>query len=427
MIRVYVRREKMETDGADIIFDIGKNLLIGEKEFRLAYKNITSLESDLLVIGASVFASDRVVARGEREDFTRGIELSIPVVNTGLLKSLEREIEQILRILSNDSWRINLRQENGKAEKQFPKLATAGKTLLFSGGLDSLAAAHEFGVEGLQLVSHITRNQPTSNAQKQLVQVLRSEGIALPHFQFYVSSKAGKPNADLDHDTENTQRTRSFMFLILGGLMARRAGHQEVMLLAENGQMAIHLPLTQARIGAFSTHTAHPDVLAQMEKFLQSVLRIPIRINNPYVAKTKSEVVSGLCKRLPDVVPISTSCWKNTRLAPPFTHCGTCIPCIIRHVALSLHIQDQTAYARAPWAEDIAALPPDDDARRNLMDLCEFCSRFERLSAMELMHEWPELYSKNLNSEHIIQMYKRAAHETRTVLGRYPGTGFMLS
>ena len=55
---------------------------------------------------------------------------------------------------------------------------------------------------------------------------------------------------------ENSQRTRSFLFLVLGALAARRAGHIEIVYLAENGQMAIHLPLTQGRIGAFSTHTA---------------------------------------------------------------------------------------------------------------------------------------------------------------------------
>jgi len=300
-------------------------------------------------------------------------------------------------------------------------------TLLFSGGLDSLAAAHEFGQEGLQLVSHITRNQQTSTAQKQLVEILRSGGFPLPHHQFFVSSKAGKPTPGLDHDAENTQRTRSFMFLILGGLMARRAGHKEIMLLAENGQMAIHLPLTQARIGAFSTHTAHPDVLSKMQRFLQSVLRVPIKIQNPYVAKTKAEVIESLCARLPEAIPFSTSCWKNTRLAPPATHCGTCVPCIIRHIALSSHIQDTTQYARTPWTEDIVTLPPEDDARRNLWDLAEFSLQFERLSKIELMHEWPELYSENINSDVIVSMYKRAAAETRAVLSRYPGSASMLA
>jgi len=131
MTNIYVRRGGTETGGADIVFESGKNLLTGEKEFKTKHKDITSLERDLLVIGAAVFASDRVVARGEREDFTRGIELSIPITNTGHLKPFEREIEDILRILSNDSWRIILRQEDGKREKDFRLPSGEGNIVIF--------------------------------------------------------------------------------------------------------------------------------------------------------------------------------------------------------------------------------------------------------------------------------------------------------
>ena len=62
------------------------------------------------------------------------------------------------------------------------------------------------------------------------------------------------------------------MFLILAALVARRLGRRDLLMIAENGQMAIHLPLSTARIGAFSTHTAHPDVLDSMQTILSSAL-----------------------------------------------------------------------------------------------------------------------------------------------------------
>lgn len=64
----------------------------------------------------------------------------------------------------------------------------------------------------------------------------------------------------------------------------------QVVYIAENGQMAIHLPLTQARIGAFSTHTAHPEVLAKAEYFFSEALGLTFHIRNPYVHQTKGEV-----------------------------------------------------------------------------------------------------------------------------------------
>ena len=107
---------------------------------------------------------------------------------------------------------------------------------------------------------------------------------------------------DVDHDVETTQRTRSFLFLILGGLVARRTGRREILYMAENGQMAIHLPLTEARIGAFSTHTAHPDVLIEMQKFLSIALAVELKIENPYVLRTKGEVVAVVHSKRPHLI-----------------------------------------------------------------------------------------------------------------------------
>ena len=80
--------------------------------------------------------------------------------------------------------------------------------------------------------------------------------------------------------------------LAIGSLAARRSGQSEVVMIAENGQMAIHLPLSAARIGAFSTHTAHPQFVQLASEFFSKSLDYPIQISNPYLYKTKAEVVA---------------------------------------------------------------------------------------------------------------------------------------
>lgn len=183
--------------------------------------------------------------------------------------------------------------------------------------------------------------------------------------------------------------------------------------------MAIHLPLTEGRIGARSTHTAHPDVLSEMQHFLQAALDLPIRVVNPYVAKTKAEVIKPVWDRLPEAISASTSCWKNSRLAADATHCGACIPCYIRRIAIETYGADTTAYARDPWRENLSQMGPQDEARRNLADYAQFIVQISRSSEADLMAEWPELYSPNLDAHSTIRMYKRAADETRHVWGRY--------
>ena len=145
MISYFVRQGDNRDGNCDRVLEVGKNLFTGEDNFKEAFGSLTSLEADLLLISASVFAADRATVRGEREDITREIELQIPVVNSGRLEPLTTQIEKILRNLSHDTWIIKLRQVSGNPEKDVQCDEEGGRTLLFSGGLDSLAAAIEFG------------------------------------------------------------------------------------------------------------------------------------------------------------------------------------------------------------------------------------------------------------------------------------------
>jgi len=410
------------------ILEVETNLLTGEKDFGKIFPTPTSLEADLLLIAASIFAADRATPRNANEDINRNLLLDIPVVNIARLMPAIRKIEGILRHLSQDGWEIRLRQAPGSIETSFTLPKSAGETLLFSGGLDSLAAALEFGKKrtALGLTSHRTKNRVMDSAQQSLAALLKRNGFNVEHQQFFVSSKNGGPTK-LKHDQENSQRTRSFVFLVLGALAARRSGRYDLLYLAENGQMAIHLPLSHGRVGAFSTHTAHPDVLTEMETFLKSVLLAPIRISNPYVHRTKKEVVDEVIRRLPSAISISTSCWRNARMKRGITHCGECVPCYVRRIAIEYSMKDPTKYGRNPWSERLAGLDDDDDGLRNLVDLVEFVKRFEVSPNADLMSEFPELYSPNINAAAVIQMYKRFAKEARSVLIKYPQVRPLLS
>lgn len=336
-----------------------------------------------------------------------------------MLLPLTTEIEQVLRILSNDYWRITFRQQPGDPEQFQSTALSDDRVLLFSGGLDSFAAAVEYGAQGpVTLVSHVTMAQQVRNTQNRLVALLEQSGVILPHLQFFVSSR---DRGGFDHDIESSQRTRSFIFLILAALVARRQGRRRLLMIAENGQMAVHLPLNPARIGAFSTHTAHPDVLAAMERVLSVALSTPFELSNPYVARTKAEVIAPIWNHLRTAIPISNSCWRNARLPHGITHCGECVPCMIRRIAIETHGLDTTAYGRDAFSEIFSSMPAEDEARRNLADLCEFTKRFEACTDADLIDEWPELYSSNVNRDVTIGMYRRAAAETRAVLARYPG------
>ena len=400
------------------LLKLDNDVVTGIKTLQERFGDANTLEFDLLTIAASTFAVDRGQKRGEREDFARLLELHIPVINIGRLQPLVPTIESILRLLSNDTWQINFYQVPGTVFVPSLQPSSEGKVLLFSGGLDSLAAAVEFstGPIDLALVSHITKNRQTSNAQQTLFEQLSAKGRNLSHYSYFVSAK---DKGDFEHAAENSQRTRSFLFLILAALTASRLSRRKLVVIAENGQLAIHLPLNSARMAAFSTHTAHPDVLAQMQVFLSGVFGFEFTIENPYVKKTKKEVIQPIIELAPETLTASNSCWKNSRVKGA-THCGECIPCFIRRIAIESYEPDKTQYGRDVFSADFRSLPPDDEGRRNLVDLAEFTLKFEQLSIQELYDEWPELFSSNIDAAATISMYQRAAAETRAVLANYP-------
>jgi 7-cyano-7-deazaguanine synthase in queuosine biosynthesis len=267
-------------------------------------------------------------------------------------------------------------------------------------------------------------NRQTTTAQSTLYQMLLNKGCKLTHHSYFVSAR---DKNSFEHAVENSQRTRSLLFLTLAAITASRLGRREIVVIAENGQMAIHLPLNSARIAAFSTHTAHPDVLVQMQLFLRGAFGIEFVIQNPYVLKTKKEVIAPIVEMAPETILHSNSCWKNSRMTKGATHCGECIPCFIRRIAIESYQPDKTAYGRDVFKEKIGDLKPSDEGRRNLADLAELTLKFEKMSDAELYDEWPELYSENIDAPATIEMYRRAAAESRAILAKYPSCAQVLA
>jgi hypothetical protein len=191
-------------------------------------------------------------------------------------------------------------------------------------------------------------------------------------------------------------------------------------MIAENGQMAIHLPLSAARIGAFSTHTAHPEFVSQASEFFTQLLQYSITIENPYLYRTKAEVVEKLVSTHKSAVALSVSCWRGSRLGKSFNHCGQCIPCLIRRIALEHNNLLLAEYERDLLLEDVASLPPTDDGKRNLAELGEFAYAFTTQTDGELMLSYPDLINEHLDANAAIAMYRRFAGEAGAVFGRYP-------
>jgi hypothetical protein len=93
--------------------------------------------------------------------------------------------------------------------------------------------------------------------------------------------------------SERTQRTRSFLFGALGAAVARIAGAAGFSLF-ENGIVSFSLPIAGQLIGSAASRTTHPRVIRYLSDFLSPLLGADITVTNPYLWKTKGEVVAHL-------------------------------------------------------------------------------------------------------------------------------------
>lgn len=405
------------------------NLITGVSNFQSEFGTPTSLEEDLLVLSSAIFASDLALKRAERENITRSIELNIPVVNHHLFESVLKELRFALYKLSHDSVVINFIKRAGTIENY--KVTTVkknAKVLLFSGGLDSMSAAVQFGRAGdnVELVSHITGNQVISRTQNNLFRFLQDEfKNQFNHTSFRVGGRTNPKKGFLfpsDSEREETQRTRSFLFLTLASIVARRRGIKDVIFIAENGQLAINLPLTASRISSFSTHTAHPEFLYVMGKILSKLLDFQLEIHNPFLYLTKAEVVKSLIGYKTAIIKRTISCWQASRVTGQYNHCGYCVPCLIRRIAIENNGIRLNEYKRDILNEDLSRIEPQDEGLKNIKELCLFIKLLSQTkSQANLEDEYPDLINPHFNAVKAATMYKKFAKEALDVFGNYPG------
>lgn len=415
-------------NGGDIHLFPGKNLYTGINKFVESFGDTNSLEEDLFNLSAGIFASDLAVKREDREHYIRNIEISIQVVNIHLFERVKSDIEHALYVVSKDNWKLNFISKKGVPITEFEWQNKEGAVLLFSGGVDSMCAASEFikNNKDLVLMSHNSHaNHVIDSCQKNVHDALEKyykKSVKHIHIKVYGRNHNDFPFPK-DDSRENTQRTRSFLFLALAALVTRRSGFNRIQYMAENGQFAIHLPLNSARVGPFSTHTADPEFVILVEKIFRILLcNSNFQIQNPFLYYTKAEVFALLPDELKKNAIVSASCWMISRIQDN-KHCGYCIPCISRRIATEYNKTIFKEFHVDIFNTDVSKLNDDDDKKRNLIDYLEFVSKFRNIADSnkhDLLFEFPELYNNSFDFDSAINLYCRVSEQSFEVFKKYP-------
>ncbi|MCU0440449.1 MAG: hypothetical protein MUC49_21360 [Raineya sp.] len=340
----------VDTDEGSASLNIDLNTL-------LSFANLVSKEVlDFFMISATVYGIDRFVKRKENsvDGWSRELQVTFPVHDSLKWNVCKKDFDKLLSFLTGDYWNIEFKEESielpSKDLSEAYKMSFEQVSLL-SGGLDSLIGGLDFLNQNpkkkVLFVSHYDPQMhgPKSDQEglvKELLKIYSKQFEYIPSIKIYLEST----NAH----RETTFRSRSILFIGLA-LIAAQATNTQDIIIPENGTVSLNYPLSSSRRSSCSTRTTHPFVLDTILEIWKKLSILTV-IRNPYEFQTKGEMVNN-CKdqiNLTKLSIISNSCgkrghrahWKNKNA----THCGICMPCVYRQVAL-LIIGDQTIYGNS--------------------------------------------------------------------------------
>lgn len=322
---------------------------------------------DLLSLALSVVTADLAGLRDQSPDgWTREFELQVAVADAAFWTPHAAALEAALAFLTTDRWRIRF-MDGGllPAPPREPVRPTEDCVVLLSGGLDSLIGVIDRVGENKRplAVSQIVRG----DAEKQ-ANFARKVGV---HRHLQLNHNAYAPWAE-----EPSQRARSFIFLAFGVLAATtlaqyHQGGTVPLYICENGFIALNPPLTGGRLGSLSTRTAHPEFLHLLQHILD-LAGLRVRLENPYRAKTKGEMLKECSNQglLRAEAATSTSCGRFQRFN--YRHCGRCVPCQVRRAAfLAWGQPDTTVYVYEALGRDHPKYAGFDDIRSAAMAVAQ--------------------------------------------------------
>src|SRR5262249_51823136 len=304
------------------------------------WRDVPPVLLDLIDIAAYVYAADQVVPRGEDREADFGdawrrrlyFRIGVREPDRWNSEAVRRPLTDTLSFLSDAEYHFQFVIPRTRRFEQpsidydaDPFAGRIDDVALFSGGLDSVAGVvtEAVGSRRRVVLVHHRSNPKLSNRHTDLLDALRR--LAVPTAPIHVPVRINKSKV---LTREGTQRTRSFLYVALAGVLAANLRLDRVRVY-ENGVGALNLPPAGQVVGARATRTAHPRALRGFETILSRLLDRPFSVNNPFEWKTRREVIAMLADAGgAELIGLTTSCARvrtTTRACP---HCGICSQCI---------------------------------------------------------------------------------------------------
>lgn len=317
-----------------------------------------SIAFDFLVFSVIVYDIDRAINRHRFSDdgWMRNLSIiDIPAVNDVAMNHAAKLFVKAVNFLTGDQWSfrfVHIEPYTYNPEVERLNVDDYQKVSLFSGGLDSLIGFVDeaYTLDGnkkILLISHVEQGKEGKD-QKRILTKCSVNGHPYQGKFTQLSVSAGlKPSTWVNNPgPEGTFRSRSLLFFAMGLYACYHISPNTLLIVPENGTISINIPLDKGRRSSCSTRTTHPTFIHRLEDAI-SAIGIMNKLYNPYRLKSKADMMfetfTNVDKKqvLLGLYQDSCSCAKRSHkrwwdIKEGVYHCGKCLPCIYRRVALDV-------------------------------------------------------------------------------------------
>ena len=394
---------------------------------------------DLLELAAYVFGADRCISRGridavEYHSWSRNINIVIKVRDFDFWSdvSVTEKLTDALRFMMGDNGLTITFQPNHSTPptglfdniKYKPYVSKKGlKVGLFSGGIDSLAGALgllESCSETLILACHQSNNTIRKTQRKLYLALEQRYPKRIQPYSFQCSLRGQRA-------IDETQRSRSFLFTAIAYALATSHA-QSCFYVFENGITSINLHRREDLLNARASRTTHPQTIAKLQNFYSILSEKDFVIHQPFLSKTKGDVMELVCKIAPELLSSSVSCSRSPFAKGDSTHCGKCFQCIDRRLSAfskSLESYDH----RGLYSFDILSEKLDNEVKTVAIDYIRQAISFSQESPdifydnylfdLSQVFDYLPLAGNELDRvEYIWELYKKHGNCVRKALSR---------
>jgi|RhiMetdeSRZDD1v2_1073273.scaffolds.fasta_scaffold24201_4 7-cyano-7-deazaguanine synthase in queuosine biosynthesis len=316
--------------------------------------------ADLVDLSLAIAAADRLSVRRSTMPCRIHIDLPVRYPEVFTRSSFHDRLCDALFFYTDDHWSFSFSRRSTLGRPTELQIALPchdehTEVCLWSGGLDSLAGLWirarsrpdvAYVLIGTGLNTFIWHIQ-----QRVAQRLRRAQPVAMDLIQVPLEVLTAS-----EEPKNRIQRTRGFVFLLLGAVCALLEG-QDTLMVHENGIGALNLAYRDSEVGRDHSRAVHPLALIKMSDLVSELLERPFHLQSPFLFWTKAEMCVLLREDgAEDLVYETFSCDSRQRKLNKPQQCGRCSSCLLRRQALAAAgIPDLTRYC---WP-DFAALSDD--------------------------------------------------------------------